>query len=139
MFKIANKIFSLIMTLTLLFSTLIMPLYATTVEKYNVEPRWSNVSSGVIGIDLNSDKVKLNIKLVGAVGTTFNNGRIVLTRENNGTVTTVKTWTGCSSNSNLFSFSDSSCTKKAGTYTLTITITAIKNGVSEEISISKTE
>lgn len=101
-----------------------------------IQPRWSVISG--VNIDLSSynSKIDIYIKINSATGTTYSNGKVVLTKTSGSDIGEVKTWSGLSSNGPNFEFENNSLYYTRGRYEVKITITATRNGVSETITYS---
>lgn len=137
MFKNAKIIITLILTLTLLTSMLVQPMYAAQISETNVQPRWQNAATMVLTVNFDNPKIYLSVAVTGYSGTTYRNGVAVLEKISGSNCGTIKTWSGITSNTAVLSFKDSSISKTKGTYRLTFTVTTVRNGVSETISTHK--
>ena len=103
------------------------------------EIQWSNVNTATVTLAFtNAGKADISIRINGKSGTTFSNGTVKLEKITGGSATPIATWTGLSSSSKTFTFNDSSVSVTSGTYKVSITIYAVRNGVSEKIEASKT-
>lgn len=140
MFKKTNKILSAIIILTMIFSMAVQPLYAVGSAEINAvgnpgaEPYWTNVATVNLTLSLKNPQININISATGRLGTTYKNGKVVLEKISGSDCGPVKEWTGISSNSAVLQFNDTSVTRTKGTYRLTFTVTAVRNGVSEDIT-----
>ena len=114
-------------------SLIIQPIYAAQ-EEVMISPRWVNVGSITLTIDLGENPVFVAATVVGATGTTYSNGTAKLYRDGY----LVGSWTGISATTPYLRFSNQSVTRVSGTYELIFTITATRNGVSETVTASKT-
>ncbi len=143
MFKYSKNFLALTLTVTLLVSILSMPLNAVSIgsvtqsSEYEIEPLWDNANAVRLTVDLSNSKIKLSITASGYAGTQFKNGTVTLEKISGSGCGTIKTWNNLSSNSNIFTFSDSSVSRTSGTYRLKISITAVRNGNEERITAQK--
>ena len=145
MFKKQSKLFSFILTCTVLLSMLITPLKAVEsrvdapLSQYgtSVQPRWSNVVSNTMTLGPSNGKIYISIIFGGYSGTTYSNGTVVLQKINGSKITLIATWRNLSSSSPVFEFTDNTKSYTAGTYRIAVTITATRNGVSETITLDK--
>lgn len=102
-----------------------------------IQPRWSIVNDVEIALGSYNSKIDINIRISAPTGTTYSNGKIVLTKTSGSDIGEVKTWSGQSSSVPYFEFNDNSLYYTRGRYNVKITITATRNGVSETITQSK--
>ncbi len=143
MFKKANKVLSVVFIFIFVVSMMVHPLNAMSYDEHitrevgGVEPRWANVISTSLILNLNEPTIQLSITMGGRSGTTYNHGTVVLEKISGSNCGIVQTWSDLSSNSAVFQFKDSTITRTSGTYCMTITINAVRNGVSETITASK--
>jgi hypothetical protein len=78
--------------------------------------------------------------VTGVSGTTRITATVYLQRKPvNGTYTTIKTWSGLSSNNLIFSFSDTHPVTSGFTYRLRLDATVTRNGTSESITVYSAE
>ena len=138
MFKKRNKIFSVIITVSLLLSLMTHTISAAYVDDgIVIQPQWQNVTNMVLILTLDNPEIYLKVTVTGLLGTTYQNGTVVLEKISGSNCGIVKRWSGISSSSNILTFTDNSATRTSGTYKLTFTATAIRNGISETVSKSK--
>ena len=105
-----------------------------------VTPNWSNVASSQVIAGFSSGKVAIRIILSGFTGTTYKNGVVKLYKNSGSGYSLCKTWSGLSSSSTSFSFSDATVTASNNcTYKVSISITAVRSSNSEVISITSQE
>ena len=99
--------------------------------------QYVNTNTIVARLTFTNDKAYCEASITGKSGTTsITNGSVVL-RDNNGSV--VKTWSGLSATGSLFTFSKSTSGVSSGkTYSLTVTATVNRNGISETVTKSVT-
>lgn len=143
MFKKTNKILSAIIILTMIFSMAVQPLYAfgsaesNAVGNPGIEPYWLHAMGASVTLNVNNPQIVINISVTGRLGTTYKNGKVVLEKISGSDCGPVKEWTGISSNTAVLQFKDTSVTRTKGTYKLTFTVTTVRNGVSEDITLTK--
>lgn len=135
-------IISLVILMT--FLSLGQPIYSIDTINPNqqivhaIQPRWINVNGASLILDVSENPITVGFDFGGYTGTTYSNGTLVLEKISGSHTGVIKTWTNLSSNSSLYSFDDEVETiLTAGQYRVTLTITATRNGVSEEIELSK--
>lgn len=102
-----------------------------------IQPRWSIVDAVEIILDSYNSKIDITIRINSATGTTYSNGKVVVTKTSGSDIGEVKTWSGLSGSQSTFAFDDNSLYYTRGRYNVKITITATRNGVSETITQSK--
>lgn len=141
MFKKTNKILSAVLVVIFIASLMTNSVFAMNSDESTtnsgVQPRWANVLSTTITLDLIDPIIEVGFTMGGTSGTTFRNGTLVLEKISGSNCGVVETWTDISSNMPFIQFSDTSAERTSGTYRLTITIEAVKNGVPETIEVSK--
>ena len=130
------------LTLILVAFLVFVPAFSTNAYASNIsndisiEPRWQHASTAKLTLDL-INPIKVSIMIFGYTGTVFSNGILTLEKISGSNCGVVETWTGISSNTSVLQFNDTSDTPSVGTYRLTLTIIATRNGISEEIEVSK--
>lgn len=150
----SKKIIITLFAITLLVTSLVTPICADGAAEthFRLNPeeemmavipgneiQWNNVSSArVTLVFTNTGKADISIRISGRAGTTFSNGTVKLEKINGNTTTTIATWRNLSSSSTTFTFNNDSVAVTSGTYKVSITIYAVRNGVSEKIETSKT-
>ncbi|MBR6682279.1 MAG: hypothetical protein IKL40_04780 [Clostridia bacterium] len=142
MFKKTNKILSAVLVVLFIASLMTNSAFAMNNNKpattnSGIQPRWANVVSATIILDVTQPTIYVGTNMGGPAGTTYRNGTVVLEKISGSNCGVVEIWEDLSSNLPLFQFNDTSVAPTSGTYRLTITIDAIRNGVSETIEISK--
>ncbi len=140
--KQSKKFISAMLVLVFVASMMTNSICATnngelTTTSSVVQPRWSNLVSYTMGIDLDGPIIQVSATLMGRTDTTYTNGTLVLEKISGSNCGVVQTWYNISSNSRILQFGDSSEKTTPGTYVLTLTIDAVRYGVSETISVSQ--
>ena len=136
-------LFKLILCILIVVSLSTQSLYAFTdnspveTDEYQIQPRWSIVNNVVITLGSNNAKRAISITIASSSGTTYSNGRVVVTKLTGSNTGVVKTWSGLSSSLPYFRFVDNTLSYTNGEYEVEITITATRYGVSETITQSK--
>ena len=102
-----------------------------------IQPRWSVVNAVEMTLGSTNSKLDIYIRIDSSTGTTYSNGRVVVTKTSGSDIGEVKTWSGLSCNRPAFEFENNSLYYTRGRYNVKITITATLNGVSETITQSK--
>jgi hypothetical protein len=128
-----RKGFLAILLATLMFTMAIPKIVsADTQPLMGIDPYWANVMNIPVSLSFSGTTANCQAQVNALSGTTSITGTATLDRENsNGAYTTVYTWTGLSSTTTILNFSGT-CTISTGyTYRLTITVTVVRNGVSE--------
>lgn len=148
-YKITSKKFlSFIMAVLIALSMMIVQVGAVSAEESQeqiqnanagtVSPLWQNVNTPKITLTFSNKKIYATIRLYGIVGTKYKNGTVTISKYSGGKYVTVKKWTGLSSTSALFSFSNSELSATSGVkYKVSITITAYTSSKSEVIQTSQ--
>ena len=143
MSKLKNKTIATVLTLTLFSSIAVCPLHATTHDTFegsevtmqsSIQPFWNNVRTVSLAFDCENSNIYISLKITGLAGTTFKNGVIKLEKIAGNDTGVKKTWTKLSSSKNIFSFIDESVPAQSGTYRVTYSIDAVRNGVTENIN-----
>lgn len=102
-----------------------------------IQPRWSVVNDARITLDSVNSKISIYIRIFAPAGTTYSNGKVVVTKTSGSDIGEVKTWSGLSGSQSTFAFDDNSLYYTRGRYNVKITITATRNGVSETVTCSE--
>ncbi len=142
MFTKTRKIFTAILSLMLAVSMMAAPVYSVGIDYRavvdpDIEPQWQNTMATATTLTFDGTLVSIKSVITGYSGTTFSNGSVILTKlTGTGAGTQVK-WTGLSSSTNIFKFSNKSITATSGMYRVNVRITATRNGVSEIITAYK--
>ncbi|MCL1884581.1 MAG: hypothetical protein FWF81_12630 [Defluviitaleaceae bacterium] len=107
-------------------------------EFIEVEPLWANIAFTSINLSFNnSGRATMSSSIIGNPGTTRITANAVLERANpNGTFTHVASFNNLISNSDIWIWERNHYVVRGHSYRLTITATAVRNGVSETISFS---
>lgn len=132
--KYAKRFIAMVLLLSIFCIYAVQPVGATQTQETAIQPRWTNVHSISLTLDVETSPLYLAVTVVSYNGTTYSNGTIKLLR--NGVQ--VAKWTGLSATTSYFLFSNEDITRYSGTYELQFSITATRNGVSETVSHSKT-
>ena len=148
-YKITSKKFlSFIMAVLIALSMMVVQVGAVSAEESQeqiqnanagtVSPLWQNVNTPKIALTFSNKKIYAKVRLYGIEGAKYKNGTVTVSKYSGGKYVPVKKWTGLSSTSALFSFSNSELSATSGVkYKLSITITAYTSSKSEVISLSK--
>jgi len=135
--KKTTKLFALLLS-CLLLGMMVLPVYAddgdTSIDDPTIN-RWTNVTNVQFKHDVDGNNLILKVIISGSSGTTYSNGTLKLTKSNG---TLVHQWTGISSSYASFTIKKTITKPASGTYTLSLTITATRSGVSEVVSTSYT-
>lgn len=146
MSKVRSKFIAALLSIAMLSSIAVCPMYA--VESSNQEdhieivlsenesgivPYWNNVSSTTLIFDRANSNFLVRLRISGREGTTYKNGTITITCLTLPLAPIL--FTGLSGSSSLFSFVDNSKPATvSGTYRVSFSIDAVRNGVTEKIS-----
>lgn len=104
-----------------------------------ISPCWSNVRSLNIKIEKDTNNnVVVYVTITGESGTTYRSGRITLEKVTSSETVPINSWGGLSSSSSMFNFKKTSAQKASGTFKVSVSIVATKNGKSEVITGSQT-
>jgi len=109
-------------------------------EDFILMPRWSNILS--IGTHLTIENGTANIaaSVIGNFGTESITVSAVLDRANaNGTFTNVASWNNMRANEVTWGWEATQNVARGHDYRLTLTVTVVRNGVSETVTVSRTE
>lgn len=148
-YKITSKKFlSFIMAVLIALSMMVVHVGAVSAEEPReqiqnansgtVSPLWNNARLQKNELGFANGKIYAKIILSGIAGTKYKNGTVTISKYSGGKYVPVKKWTGLSSTSALFSFSNSELSATSGVkYKLAITITAYTSSKSEVIQTSK--
>ena len=102
-----------------------------------IQPRWSIVNAVEMTLGSYNSKMNIYIRIDASTGTTYSNGKVVVTKTSGSDIGEVKTWSGLSSSRPYFEFIDNTLYYTRGRYNVKITITATRNGVSETVAYSE--
>jgi hypothetical protein len=135
-------IFSLCL-IALLFTVMPMNVYAIEANRPNIEHpalRWTNVASiGVILRIDNNGRAVMAGDVVANIGTESITVDVLLERVNpNGTTTHIWSQNGLRTNGNTWVWERPHMVARGHDYRLKLTATAVRNGVSEIVTISRT-
>lgn len=111
------------------------PVIATAESQ--IQPRWSIVYNAEMTLNSNNSKMNIHIKVFAPAGTSYSNGKVVVTKTSGSDIGEVKTWSGLSSSGPNYEFNDNTLYYTRGRYNVKITITATRNGVSETVTCSE--
>lgn len=138
-----RKLFMMVLSIAVAASLIVVPCNAAieTISNAGIEqspsviiPYWAHVNTVTIILDVTGEYVVCDIFIMALKGTTFKDGVITLEKISGANCGLVKKWTGLYSSSQIFSFKDSSVKTEQGKYRLSITITATRNGTSEQVT-----
>lgn len=101
---------------------------------------WQNVVSISANLSINnSGTATVSGSVIANPGTESITVNAVLERVNpNGTLTNIASWNGLRTNGNTWAWETTRSVVRGHDYRLTLTVTAVRNGVSETVSISRT-
>lgn len=141
MFKKARKLSTFIFMLILIASMVVQPLCAATIDTEEmitasvIEPRWKHTQAVVLNLNFDDpEAIYCSVDVTAYSGTTFKNGTVTLADVTDGTIDQIEQWSGLSSSTPYFNFTDESIAPVEGrTYRLIITIHAVRNGTQEAI------
>ncbi len=141
MFKKTNKILSAVLVVIFIASLMTNSVFAMNSDESTtnseIQPRWSNVMSIALTLDLTEQIIQVGITGFGRTDTIFTNGTLVLEKISGSNCGVVETWYNISSDSRILQFEETSVEPTPGTYRITLTIDAVRNGVTETIEVSK--
>lgn len=143
MFKKARKIFTAILSLVLAVSMIAAPVCANGIDvravalEPGIEPQWKNVGAATVALGFDGSTIVISTVVTAYTGTTFSGGVVLLTKLTGEGAGTTTRWTGLSSSTNIFKFSNYSLTATRGLYRLNFRLIATRNGVSEVINLYK--
>ena len=101
--------------------------------------RWQNIVSISANLSFNGSTATMTGTVVANHGTESITVNAVLERVNsNGTFTSIATWNDIRTNGNTWVWETTRAVARGHDYRLTLTATAVRNGVSETVSISRT-
>ena len=143
-----KKLLSLIMAVLIVLSMLVIQVGAIREEESHEQiksinsstasPLWDNVNTSNLALTFSNKKIYAKINMTGIKGTKYKNGTVIISKYNGSKYVPVKKWTGLSSTTNVFLFSNSELSAVSGVkYKLSITITAYTSSKSEVISLNK--
>ena len=146
MSKIRPKFIVAFLSIAMLFSIAVCPMYAveSSNQEDNIEiilnnnetgitPYWDNVNRATLSFSRANSNFLVSLSITGRSGTTYKNGTITIT------CLTLPLapifFTGLSGSSSSFTFVDNSKPATvSGTYRVSYSIDAVRNGISETIS-----
>lgn len=146
--NISKKLFSILLAALTALSVFLFPVAAVEEEKIpdpvessgfsSIEPCWENVSKQSLSLTFSGKKIVAKIIFSGVVGTKYKNGTVTVSKYSGGKYVPVKSWTGLSASSALFTFSNSELSAVSGVkYKLSIKITAYTSSKSEVVTTNK--
>ena len=100
---------------------------------------WVNVSSMSATLAINNGRAEIAGLVLGNLGTESITVNAVLERANpNGTFTHINSWNDLRVNDRIWAWSTAHYVARGHDYRLTLTATAVRNGVSEVVSVNRT-
>ncbi|MCM1269874.1 MAG: hypothetical protein NC122_00250 [Faecalibacterium sp.] len=144
----SKKVLSFIMAVLIALSMLFVQVGAVDADETQeeiqnvnigtVSPQWDNVRSSYLKLDLSKKTISLRVNVQSANSAKYKNGTVTISKYSGGKYVTVKKWTGLSSSSSIFLFSNSELSATSGVkYKLSVSITAYTSSKSEVVSLSK--
>lgn len=144
----SKKVLSFIMAVLIALSMLFVQVGAVDADETQeeiqnvnigtVSPQWDNVGSSNLKLDLSKKTISLRVNLQSANSAKYKNGTVTISKYSGGKYVTVKKWTGLSSSSSIFLFSNNELSATSGVkYKLSVSITAYTSSKSEVVSLSK--
>jgi len=142
MFKKTNKFLSAVLVVIFVATLMTNSAFAmnnneTATTNSGIQPRWANVLTTTLFLDLEGSLIDVGVTMAGPTGTIYTNGTLVLEKISGSNCGVVETWEDLSASTPYFRFDDTSEDPTSGTYRLTITIDTERNGVFETITFSK--
>jgi len=130
-----KRVFATILCICALVGTIGIPSVSASAAQPGVEvtPYWSNVNSIKLNMSLSNGTITSEATVTGYTGTTYISATFTLEKLNGNQYERVDSWTA-SNSAMLLSNSHSTSKCTAGTYRLSISGTATKNGTSESFS-----
>lgn len=111
----------------------------TPIEEELIEEYENTIDSSIFLFSQNG-RAKITVSILGKSSTKFKSGTLKLYKYENGTWSTVKTWTNLSSSTNTFLFNDNTVAVQSGAkYKVKIAITAYTSSTSERIVLDTTK
>ena len=108
----------------------------TPIEEELIEEYENTIDSSILLFSQNG-RAEITVSILGKSSTKFKNGTLKLYIYENGTWSTIKTWSNLASPTSVFYFSDNSVAVQSGAkYKVKITITAYTSSTSENIELS---
>lgn len=150
-YKITRKKFlSFIMALLIALSLTVIQVGAVSEEEPpeqiqntnagigTVSPLWLNINDPKLTLTFLNNKIYARVNMTGVAGTKYKDGTVTISKYSGGKYVPIKKWTGLSSASTVFYFSNSELSATSGVkYKLSITITAYTSTKSEIVKTSK--
>lgn len=135
----------LIMVLCLaLLSSLYLPIIASandlqSSEYIGITPFWQNIQSITPMMEINNGAASMAGSVIGNIGTESISVNATLVRVNaNGTTTHIAGWSDISVEGRIWTWQRTHFVARGHDYRLTLTATAVRNGVSETVTHSVT-
>lgn len=134
--KYLSLLLALVLALSLQLPVMANSLGDGTAEQYvPIQPLWQNVNSATARLTISGTTAHCSATIVGLSGTTRITATLRLERVNGNSVTSVASWTR-TVNGNRLVMSESNAISANGNYRVRLDATVVRNGVSENISIS---
>ena len=127
----------------MLFSILPLNVFAGTHQEHTTQNnsmlRWVNTAVVTVDLFINSSgRATLTGLIIGNTGVENITGTAVLERMNpNGTTTHIHTWYDMSTNGSTWAWEGHQFVTRGHDYRFTLTATVVRNGVNEEVSLSR--
>ncbi len=144
MSNIKSKFIAIVLSIATLSSIAVLPFYAIdniesnsnteiVLNESGITPYWDNARMVTLTFDRANSNFLVKLTITGREGTTYKNGTISITCLTLPLAPIL--FTGLSGSSSLFSFVDNSKPATvSGTYRVSFSIDAVRNGVTEKIS-----
>lgn len=120
----------------LLFTAVPLQTLASNTGTIAIMPLWANTSDISLSLSFSSGTAMCSGLIIGKPGTTKINATFYLQIKNmNGTFSTVKTWSGLTSNNVFLTFSGTNSVTSGQTYRLRCDAIITRNGSTETVSV----
>jgi len=128
----------------MLLLSAIMPMNVYAESKLSLEndlvtPFWQNIAAINIVFGITDGRAELTGTVVANTGTERISVNAILDRVNtNGTTTRIASWNNLTTNGNTWAWTRTHMVARGHDYRLTLEVTAVRNGIWETVSVSRT-
>ncbi|MBE6687438.1 MAG: hypothetical protein E7591_09475 [Ruminococcaceae bacterium] len=133
-----KKVYCVFLISLLILNYAVVGCSAFSTSNDTLSPRYDYVDDTYINIYKAGNKIYVEIRLSGDVGTTYEGGILTLRRTVDSNTVFLENLRNLSSSTSVYSYYNNSHDAVSGTYIVKFAIYAVKNGVRERVNLEKT-
>jgi hypothetical protein len=140
--RVKKRCFCVLLVLILAFTAVPLQVVSanSTGTPIGIMPLWDNVNSITPSLSISNAVATCSVTVIGRPGTTRITAVVYLQQRNsNGTWSSIRTWSGISTNSSILTWSGTHPVTAGQTYRMRVDATVTRNGTNETVTVFSAE